>query len=408
MIERTDKAIKKRYYLLLSIILNFGMLFIYKYFDFLNSSIHVLMDRLSVRWPVPNLDLLLPVGISFFTFQAVGYTIDVYRGQVKAEKHFGYYALFISFFPQLVAGPIERSKHLLPQFREVHFFDFNNLEAGIKQMIWGFFMKLVVADRLAMYVQPVYGNLELHNGTTILLATIFFAFQIYCDFAGYSNIAIGTARIMGFDLMNNFKRPYFATNITEFWHRWHISLSTWFRDYVYIPLGGNRFGHTRTKFNLFVTFMVSGIWHGANWTFLVWGGLHGVLQVIEKSFGKIKESKSTVLNLSSVLKVFLTFSFVTVTWIFFRASGIDQAFIAINRILTTSGIPFKDANTFIYGGTGLLILFTREFFNEFYPGKFLILESKQPVVSGIAYSFLVLVILLIGILDQSQFIYFQF
>ena len=409
LIQNVSKQAKKQVYLSISLLLNFGILFLYKYFDFLNGSIRDLLANLSLSWPVPNLDLLLPVGISFYTFQAVGYTIDVYRGDIKAEKHLGIYALFVSFFPQLVAGPIERAKSLLPQFREIHHFNFERLEVGLKQMIWGFFMKVVVADRLALYVDPVYNNLSMHNGTTILLATLLFTFQIYCDFAGYSNIAIGAANIMGFDFMMNFKRPYFATNITDFWKRWHISLSTWFRDYVYIPLGGNRISKSRTNMNLLTTFIVSGIWHGANWTFVVWGALHGALQVVEKSFKVMKYSQAPKrLNLPTLLSISLTFIFVVITWVFFRANSVSDAFYALYKMFSTSGIPFNDANVFVYALAGLFLLLTKEIKDEFFPRMPHLINHTNPYLSGISNAFLILLILSIGVFDGSQFIYFQF
>ena len=230
----------------LSIIINFSILFFFKYFNFVNESIYTILEHLGFRWAVPNIDFLLPVGISFYTFQAVGYSIDVFRKEIVAERHFGIYALFVSFFPQLVAGPIERAKNLLPQFREKVFFNFNSISSGAQKALWGFFIKLVVADRAAVYVDAIYNNVEFHSGISFVLGTIIFAVQIYCDFAGYSLIAIGCAEMLGFTLMTNFKRPYFAATITDFWRRWHISLSTWFKDYVYIPLGGNRKGSLRT------------------------------------------------------------------------------------------------------------------------------------------------------------------
>ena len=248
-VEKNDSdKHKKKLFLTISLIINFSILFIFKYFNFINDSVFAIMEYVGIRWSVPNLDVLLPVGISFYTFQAVGYSIDVYRGTIKAEKNFITYALFVSFFPQLVAGPIERAKNLLPQFYEEHKFDYNNVVEGLKLMLWGFFMKICVADTLSEYVNVVFNNVEHHNGTSLILATIFFTFQIYCDFGGYSNIAIGAARVMGFRLMENFHYPYFSLNIKEFWRRWHISLSSWFMDYVYIPLGGNRVKKLRLCF----------------------------------------------------------------------------------------------------------------------------------------------------------------
>ena len=273
---------RKKICLVSSLVLNLSILFLFKYFNFLSSNIETALQACGLGIDIPEFNLLLPVGISFYTFQALGYSIDVYRGTTKAEHDFATYALFVSFFPQLVAGPIERSNNLLPQFKEQHRFDYETLMAGVRMMVWGYFMKLVLADRCGTYVDSIFNNVDMHNGGSYLLASLLFPFQIYGDFAGYSLIAIGVARVMGFRLMENFHRPYFACSVGEFWHRWHISLSTWFKDYVYIPLGGNRVKKSRQYFNLMVTFIVSGIWHGANWTFLCWGTLHGLLLCIEE------------------------------------------------------------------------------------------------------------------------------
>ena len=371
---------KKRLFLILSLVLNFGILFVFKYFNFINESIFALLEQFNIRWKVPNLDILLPVGISFYTFQAVGYTIDVYKNKIKAEKHFGIYALFVSFFPQLVAGPIERAKNLLPQFREKHFFKYDNLSIGFKQLIWGYFMKVVVADRVSIYVNAVYNNVENHNGTTFILATVLFAIQIYCDFAGYSNIAIGTARIMGFDLMQNFNRPYFSKSIGEFWKRWHISLSTWFRDYLYIPLGGNRVNALRHLFNLFVTFLISGIWHGANWTFVIWGAMHGLFLIFEVLLKKL-----TNLTKLSFLNWLITIGLVLITWIFFRANSIHDAIFILEKVLLQHGQLFIDKNTLVYSLAGIIILFAKEIKDEFHiPIHFSSsLVSKENFVSSL-------------------------
>lgn len=407
LVEKSDTVKKKKLFLVLSLIINFSILFTYKYFNFLNESVFGALEQMNIRWNVPNLDLLLPVGISFYTFQAVGYTIDVYRGDLKAEKNLGIYALFVSFFPQLVAGPIERAKNLLPQFRKKHYFDLSRLQSGVKQMIWGFFMKVVIADRLSLIVNSAYNNADSHNGTTLLIATVFFAFQIYCDFAGYSNIAIGAARIMGFDLMTNFRRPYFATNIGEFWHRWHISLSTWFRDYLYIPLGGNRVSTSRNYLNVFVTFVVSGIWHGANWTFVIWGFLHGTYDAIQKFLGFDKLKFNNTIKLKPLL-IFINFSLVSLAWVFFRANTTADAFSIINKIFTDPGIPFVDAPTLVFGLLGLSILLLKEISEEFYPNSNLFFESKNPLTSAFTSAALIAIIISIGVFDGGQFIYFQF
>lgn len=408
LLERSKERLTKRAFLATSLILNFGVLITFKYFNFLNETVYAVLDLLNIRWAVPNLDLLLPVGISFYTFQAVGYTIDVYRGTIKAEKHLGIYALFVSFFPQLVAGPIERAKNLLPQFKEKHYVNYARLEDGLKQMIWGFFMKVAVADRLALVVDAAYSNFDTHNGTTLLIATFFFAFQIYCDFAGYSNIAIGAARIMGFNLMTNFRRPYFSTNIGEFWHRWHISLSTWFRDYLYIPLGGNRIRKGRTYLNVFVTFVVSGIWHGANWTFVIWGALHGAYSIIQKIFG-IDRLKFNGFGWLRLNMIFWNFILVLIAWVFFRANNVSDSQTILLKIFTQPGIPFREfATSYVYGMIGLGILLTKEITDEFLPGRFRFMQSENSVVAALASSLLIVITLSMGVLDGGQFIYFQF
>lgn len=407
LVEKSNSVRRKKLFLIVSLSINFSILFIYKYFNFLNDSVFKALDFLNIRWELPNLDLLLPVGISFYTFQAVGYTIDVYKGELKAEKNLGIYALFVSFFPQLVAGPIERAKNLFPQFREKHYFDISRLVSGIKQMVWGFFMKVVIADRLSLIVNTAYNNADSHNGTTLLIATVSFSFQIYCDFAGYSNIAIGASRIMGFDLMTNFRRPYFAKNISEFWQRWHISLSTWFRDYLYIPLGGNRVSKSRNYLNVFITFVVSGIWHGANWTFAFWGFFHGIYNAIQKFFGfdKIKLKNA---NISKLLMILFNFSLVSLAWIFFRANTISDAFSIIYKIFTDYGTPFVDVTTLVFGLFGLGILLLKEFSEEFFPDSNLFFESKNPLISAFTAAIVIIIILSIGVFDGGQFIYFQF
>ncbi len=284
-IGRFSQQRHKRWCLTCSIASNIGILFFFKYYAFVAENLEYMLEHCGLAMHMPTFPLLLPVGISFYIFQALGYSIDVYRGDTPVEKDFFTYALFVSFFPQLVAGPIERSGNLLPQFKHKQPFSYDNAMNGLRLMLWGYFLKLVLADRCGIYVDAIFNNLPHHNGGSYLLASLIFPFQIYGDFAGYSLTAIGTAKVMGFELKENFRRPYFATSVTNFWRRWHISLSTWFRDYVYIPLGGNRVGTARCYLNIMITFMVSGIWHGANWTFIVWGTIHGILQCIEKALG---------------------------------------------------------------------------------------------------------------------------
>ena len=410
-VEKTEKRSQKKNYLVASILINLSILFLFKYYNFFNTSVFGFLQDFGLRIQLPDFKYLLPVGISFYTFQAVGYTIDVYRGDIKHEKHFGVYALFVSFFPQLVAGPIERAKNLLPQFKTFKEFDYHKAVVGIKLMVWGFFMKLVVADRLAIYVNSVYGNADHHSSVTLLTATGFFAVQIYCDFAGYSNIAIGCAKIMGFDLMTNFRRPYFAQSCAEFWQRWHISLSTWFRDYVYIPLGGNQVSRNRNYGNIMITFLVSGLWHGANWTYVIWGGLNGLYQILFKilRFNPSKKSFEQKSFLNYFLNVILTFILISFSWIFFRADSFSHALEIIKRIGTEPGPIFKgDNSSFVYGIFGIALLFLKDGFDEFFPEKKAFFNSSNRLVRTLSYAVVVILIMLIGVFDGGQFIYFQF
>jgi D-alanyl-lipoteichoic acid acyltransferase DltB (MBOAT superfamily) len=403
---------KNKFILILCLIVSFGVLFIFKYANFISSSVNDLFTALHIQMQIPFLNVLLPVGISFFTFQAVGYMIDVYKGTVRAEKNFFTYALFISFFPQLVAGPIERAKNLLPQFHAVHRFSLDNVTQGLRLILWGYFMKVVVADRLSVYVDAVYNNAAYHSGTSLLLATFFFSFQIYCDFGGYSSIAIGCAKIMDFDLMTNFRRPYLATSVADFWRRWHISLSTWFKDYLYIPLGGNRCSKRRNYFNLLVTFVISGIWHGANWTFIIWGALNGIFQVIGKMLATFNNKALSMLKLSKFPKLLhvgniaITFVLVSMTWVFFRANNVSDAFLILDKILFNHGALFT--NNVAYGAFFLCFLFISDILQEHNQGKHLLLESKYFIVRYVSYLSITIIILMVGVFDSSQFIYFQF
>jgi len=409
LIERQGHNQKLRKLLLgISLVINFGILFTFKYFNFINESIFNVLDQIGLRWSAPNLDLLLPVGISFYTFQAIGYTIDVYRGTIKTEKNFGIYALFVSFFPQLVAGPIERAKNLLPQFRQKHVFNYTNAVSGLKQMLWGLFMKVVIADRVSIYVNSVYNNVDFHNGSTLILATFFFSIQIYCDFAGYSNIAIGAARVMGFNLMENFNRPYFAKSISQFWYRWHISLSTWFKDYVYIPLGGNRVTPPRHLLNLFITFLVSGIWHGGNWTFVIWGTLHGFYLIIEVLLKNWRKSEAGDFKQFGVIQLIFTFVLVLFSWIFFRANSMSDAMHIVHQIFTNLSNPHIGKTILFYSFIGISILLFKEIRDEFFPKRFLLFENKSMVIRYLSYASILIIIILIGVFDGGQFIYFQF
>jgi len=331
LLEKSNSQQKKKVLLASALIATLGVLVFFKYFNFLSDSFASILGAFAIPVQPLTLKILLPVGISFYTFQTLGYIIDVYRGKVKAEHHFGYYATFISFFPQLVAGPIERTANLLPQIRNAHEinFDYQKSTYGLKLMAWGFFKKIVIADTLALYVNQIYNDVSSYSGFALILATIFFAFQIYCDFSGYSDIAIGTAKLLGIDLMINFKSPYFSASIKEFWTRWHISLSTWFKDYVYIPLGGNRVSKTRNKFNLAVTFLISGIWHGANVTFVIWGFVHAAMHIIESTLFNIKNRRNHLGK--KIIWMIITFSFVCAAWVFFRANTLKDAIYILSN-----------------------------------------------------------------------------
>ncbi len=395
---------KKKICLVSSLVLNLAILFLFKYYNFLSSNISMGLEACGFKIDIPEFGLILPVGISFYTFQALGYSIDVYRGTTKVERDFATYALFVSFFPQLVAGPIERSNNLLPQFKQQHRFDYEAVLSGVKLMVWGYFMKLALADRCGIYVDAIFNNVDKHNGGSYLVASLLFPFQIYGDFAGYSLIAIGVARVMGFRLMENFRRPYFATSVGEFWHRWHISLSTWFKDYVYIPLGGNRVGRLRNYFNLLVTFVISGIWHGAYWTFFLWGTLHGILLCIEKALG-IGKQKFTGIN-----KFFhwaVTFVLVCLAWILFRANNLSDAMMVIKGIFTNPGVPKPEYANFIAIGMAMTILLIKEFADE-YKWPVRVADSKSWIVRHVYLVMMIAYIILFGVLGGDQFIYFQF
>ena len=332
---------KKKLALVSAILVCMGILFFFKYFNFFSKTISELMSLLGIKEDYVTLNIILPVGISFYTFQTMSYVIDVYKGITKAEHHFGKFAAFVSFFPQLVAGPIERSNNLLPQIKEKHIFDYDKAMMGVKLMLWGYYKKLVIADGLAEYVQRVFDNPHEYTGFALIIASLFFTLQIYCDFSGYSDIAIGTAKLFGIDLMTNFKSPYFSESIREFWSRWHISLSTWFRDYVYIPLGGNRVSRVRHYVNLMITFLVSGLWHGADWTFVTWGGIHGLAQVAEDVVIGKEKTKNAFLR---VIRSVLVFGFCSFAWIFFVSHSISDAFYVISHCLYGIGNPIVYLN----------------------------------------------------------------
>jgi len=416
---------KKTVLLCSTLIASLGVLFFFKYFNFFSLSLTGMLGRFAIQVHPVTLSLMLPVGISFYTFQTLGYVIDVYRGDVEPEKNFLTYAAFISFFPQLVAGPIERTANLLPQIKGEHRFDKEKATYGLLLMAWGFFKKLVVADNLAVYADQIFDDVHYYGGFSMLLAAFFFTFQIYCDFSGYSDIAIGCAKLFDINLMTNFKSPYFAISVKDFWSRWHISLSTWFRDYVYIPLGGNRVGKIRNAFNLLVTFLVSGLWHGAAWHFVVWGGLHGVLQVLENCFPfmrkltkRAKEDPESVKGPVIWLCRAVTFIIAMLAWVFFRAEtfsdacyvlvhmwdGLLSPMTYITKGLADFGMGVSEVLSLIIP---FLLLLVYDFAQLKSDPIAKVRKLKKPVRWLIYYGFVFLVLMLASF-NAQEFVYFQF
>ncbi len=474
-----SKAVKRRL-VALSIVSNLGILFTFKYFNFFSSNFNNLFSFMDLNLTFPYLKFLLPVGISFYTLQALSYTIDLYRGDREPERHFGIFALYVSFFPQLVAGPIERSTRLMPQFHEKFDFDYNRVVDGLKIMAWGFFKKLVVADRLAQYVDIVYNNPQAHEGGVLVIATYFFIFQVYCDFSAYSDIAIGAAQVMGYRLMDNFKRPYHSKSIAELWQRWHISLTSWFRDYVYIPLGGNRVSELRWNINILIVFVLSGLWHGAEWTFVVWASLNGIFTIIgfytAKNRKALKDrlfniliTGNTVLvagvglaavlfgvvtneiglsadvginikkifflligsfiifstigkfvnrdfisasieNVKKLISILITFHLFTIAGVFFRAKSIQDGWYIITHSFSRNWDNLRLAfskTDFFYMFLSIIIM---EGFHVIQSHGSIrqMLRNKPLIIRWIFYYLLIQSIILYGVFEEKQFIYFQF
>lgn len=391
---------KRKLYLLISIVVNVGVLGFYKYFNFVSENLNLLLGGTRLH-PIPLVDFILPIGLSFHTFQAMSYTIEVYRGHQKAERHFGIYALYVMFYPQMVAGPIERPQHILPQLHHLNKVTDDKVISGILIMAAGLFKKMVIADRLGLYVDPVFSHPNGHSPLELLLATYFFAFQIYCDFSGYSDIAIGAALTLGVELMKNFNMPYLAMNLADFWKRWHISLSTWFKDYLYIPLGGNRRTFLRTCLNLLIVFLVSGLWHGANWKYLVWGLLHGSLLI---GFQLLKKAGFRVKGYF-FLKWILTFNLVCLAWIFFRADNIGDAWVIVKRIVSMPCLNFTfqimNWKEILY----CVLLMAGLVYAEWRSGKAGNVSNSKKVLMAIT---LMTACYFLGIFNETQFIYFQF
>ncbi len=430
LIELNQKRGKRKGtgYLVIALFIIFGLLVYYKYMNFLLDSLQGILGYFGVALSVPAFDIVLPVGISFFTFQAAGYLIDVYRGDIYAEKNFFRYALFVSFFPQLVAGPIERSKNLLKQLDQGHSFDFERVREGIYLMLWGFFMKLVIADRAGILVDQVFNNYQDKPGSAVVLATVLFAFQIYGDFGGYSMIAIGAAKVIGIDLMRNFDSPYYATSSADFWRRWHVSLNTWFRDYLYIPLGGNRHGAFRKNLNLLIVFLVSGLWHGANWTYVVWGGINGLYQIIGNLTKGIRDGVKKALHireeffLHRIFQILFTFILTDFAWMFFRVNSMKDAMEILQIVREDFDLPallgnvkyewgLNEPNLWVLLGAILLLMLVDGIRYLGVNVKEWIL-ARNWLIRTVTVTVLLLLVLVFGVwgnaYDAQSFIYFQF
>ncbi|MBI1224018.1 MAG: MBOAT family protein [Bacteroidetes bacterium] len=418
LLENEENILKRKIFLWVSVIINLGLLGFFKYYNFFLDSLFELIPSLKTGAGFNSLNIILPVGISFYTFQTMSYTIDIFKRDLAPTRDFIAFSAFVSFFPQLVAGPIERATNLLPQILKSRKFDFQTAVQGMRLMLWGFFKKIVIADALSPSVNEIFGHFSDYSSPTLIMGAVFFSFQIYCDFSGYSDIARGLAKLFGFELMVNFNFPYFSRNIAEFWRRWHISLSTWFRDYLYIPLGGSRVGKQKNIRNIFIIFLVSGLWHGANWTFVAWGGIHAILFItsfVRKSNRKyldaLSETKYWLPNLNESMLVVKTFLTVTIAWIFFRSESINQAFQYISGIFNFSTSTAIFLNP--YDNQPLF----KEFFYliTFIIVEYLIETKKINLFSSntlssifVDMSLLIIIILNIPVSKSLSFIYFQF
>lgn len=384
-------------------------LVVLKYTNFALLTTADILSAFHLSVDLPRWDILMPLGISFFTFQAISYILDVYQGKCRPERNFLDFALFVSFFPQIICGPISKSGDLLPQIRTHRKIDGSLIVKGAKKILYGLFLKLVIADRLALYVDTIFNSHDYYSGLTLFAASFCYSIQIYTDFSGYSLLAIGVANTLGFNVMENFNRPYFAHSITDFWRRWHISLSRWLRDYIYIPLGGSRTSKWRTHLNIMATFLVSGLWHGANWTFILWGGIHGAAQCLEKAF---KLSETNPKGINRLLRIIITFTVINFAWIFFRMHTVNDAISVVLKILLhpTDG-PFvgpNDSTMTICILIGISSIFFKDFRDEFIPKQIMLFENKRTLIRFASYLAILLSILLLGVLDGGQFIYANF
>lgn len=426
-LETAETAIARKAILWGSVSFLLGVLFTFKYFNFSAATLRYLAGKFDFSVDVPLINVLLPIGISFYTFQKISYVVDVYHREVKPERHFGIFAVYSCFFPQLVAGPIERAQHLLHQFYERHEFNSERTVSGLRLILWGLFKKIVVADRLALLIQAVYNDPTHYTGLPLTVATFFFAFQIYCDFSGYTDIAIGSAKVLGFELTANFRQPYFSQSIPEFWRRWHISLSSWFRQYVYIPLGGNRVGKTRWYYNIFITFLVSGLWHGANWTFAIWGALHGVYMILDAFLAPLRQSLTSRITSSTgrlalaSTNILITFCLVTIAWIPFRANTLDDTLFIVSHLFSGAGswfdlsvqyINFRgagiDLTEMLYSLLSIGIVITYDIIDARSGFEFKLCSKPRPLRWTVYYAFLLTILFFAPYNQAKNFIYFQF
>jgi alginate O-acetyltransferase complex protein AlgI len=409
--EKSESREKKRFWFWFSIIINLGFLGLFKYYNFFVSSFIDFLSLFGIQGHATTLNVILPVGISFYTFHGLSYVIDIFYNRIKAEKNFVDYSVFVSFFPLLVAGPIERATHLLPQIKQERSFDPNKAADGLRQILWGLFMKVVVADNCALIVNEVFKDHHQYNAGTLWVGAMFFSFQIYGDFAGYSNIALGTARLLGFELLKNFSFPYFSRDIAEFWRRWHISLSSWFRDYLYIPLGGSKGGLYKQIRNVMIIFLVSGLWHGANWTFIIWGGINAlcfiplVVLQLNRSNTDIVAQNSFLPNLKEVFQMLLTFSITVLAWVFFRSFNVTEAIDYLIHMFDLSRGFKAEVSLVPFGFIGLLLVV--EWIHRDKNHGFEISYIAQRWIRWAFYLLLFLLLIIFGASSET-FIYFQF
>ena len=405
---KTNDDKKRKWTNIGAIVLNIGILFFFKYFNFFVKSFADAFSLFGAEMNVHTLKILLPVGISFYTFSALSYSIDVYQRKVEPTRDLLAYLAYVTFFPSLLSGPISRAQKQLPQYFKKRVFDYDNAVSACKLMLWGGVLKLCLADRLGIYVDTVYANIAQHNGTTLFLTSILYTIQIYADFAGYSLMAIGSGRLLGIELQNNFIRPYFAKTVTDFWRRWHISLTTWFRDYIYFPLGGNRCSKARWMLNTMIVFTVSGLWHGAAYTFIIWGAMHGACMVIERLvYGDKIKHISDKFSIANLLRLMLTFTIVNFAWVFFRVNDLSDVMTIFRKIFTEPGMPFLDTNTLMMAFFAMALVFAYDYIEEKQLNIHL-LSSKNIVVRYLTAVLLIVYILAFGVLNGGSFIYFQF